>query len=109
MGLPDGVTLAQVLAVLIPVGVVTVFLREFPFIAKRLLRDSPFIGMLGLTMPIGVVTVLVIYTFGGRPVLPVLLAAAFTVALHWWRRNPGLSIFAGTAFYMLLVNVVWSG
>lgn len=109
MGLPEGVTLYQVLAVLIPVGVVTVLLRELPFAAKRLLRESSLIGMLGLTMPIGVVVVLVVYSFGGRPVGTALLAAAVTVAVHWWRRSPGLSIFVGTACYVLLVNVVWAG
>jgi len=29
-----------------------------------------------------------------------------TVGLHKWKRDSGLSIFGGTAFYMLLVNVV---
>ena len=32
-----------------------------------------------------------------------LAAAALTVGLHLWRRNPLLSIAAGTALYMTLV------
>ncbi|ACP34111.1 putative membrane protein [Corynebacterium aurimucosum ATCC 700975] len=34
------------------------------------------------------------------------MGAAATAALHLWRRNSGLSIFGGTAVYMVLVNLV---
>lgn len=34
------------------------------------------------------------------------LALAVTVGLHLWRRNSALSILAGTALYVLLVNVI---
>ena len=34
--------------------------------------------------------------------IPVLAASVFTVIIHLWRRNPLLSIFGGTALYMLL-------
>jgi len=37
--------------------------------------------------------------------LPVLIAAAFTVLVHLWQRNPLLSIFGGTAVYMVLERV----
>ncbi|WP_369176612.1 AzlD domain-containing protein [Lactobacillus iners] len=29
-----------------------------------------------------------------------------TIGLHWWRRNTVISIFVGTALYMVLVNLV---
>ncbi|MCG7275856.1 MULTISPECIES: branched-chain amino acid transporter permease [Corynebacterium] len=110
--MPAGVTLSTILAVLIPVGIVTVLLRWLPFAFVKALKGSNFITMLGFTMPVGVMTVLVVYTlFGatrdtGHLIAP-LAAAAFTAALHLWRRNSGLSIFGGTAFYMLLVNWVF--
>ncbi|AJI80107.1 branched-chain amino acid transporter permease [Corynebacterium singulare] len=110
--MPAGVTLSTILAVLIPVGIVTVLLRWLPFAFVKALKGSNFITMLGFTMPVGVMTVLVVYTlFGatrdtGNLIAP-LAAAAFTAALHLWRRNSGLSIFGGTAFYMLLVNWVF--
>ena len=96
---------------LIPVGVVTVVLRWLPFAFVKALKDSQFISMLGFTMPVGVMTVLVVYTlFGqiqdtGSLIVP-LVGAAVTAVLHLWRRNSGLSIFGGTAVYMLLVNVL---
>lgn len=110
--MPAGVTLSTILAVLIPVGIVTVLLRWLPFAFVKALKGSNFITMLGFTMPVGVMTVLVVYTlFGatrdtGNLIAP-LAAAAFTAALHLWRRNSGLSIFGGTAFYMFLVNWVF--
>lgn len=109
--MPVGVTLASIFAVLIPVGIVTVVLRWLPFAFVKALKGSQFISMLGFTMPVGVMTVLVVYTLfvqardTGSIVAP-LVAAAVTAALHLWRRNSGLSIFGGTAFYMVLVNLV---
>jgi branched-subunit amino acid transport protein AzlD len=44
----------------------------------------------------------------GVPVqgIPVLIAAAFTVIIHLLRRNPLLSIFGGTAVFMVLERLV---
>ena len=109
--MPAGVTLASIFAVLIPVGIVTVVLRWLPFAFVKALKGSQFISMLGFTMPAGVMTVLVVYTLFGQArdtgsIVAALVAAAVTAALHLWRRNSGLSIFGGTAFYMVLVNLV---
>ncbi|OFO19378.1 branched-chain amino acid ABC transporter permease [Corynebacterium sp. HMSC056F09] len=109
--MPGGVTLASIFAVLIPVGIVTVVLRWLPFAFVKALKGSQFISMLGFTMPVGVMAVLVVYTLFGQArdtgsIVAPLVAAAVTAALHLWRRNSGLSIFGGTAFYMVLVNLV---
>jgi branched-subunit amino acid transport protein AzlD len=37
---------------------------------------------------------------------PVLTAAVFTALVHLWKRNPLISIFGGTALYMLLERVL---
>lgn len=112
MGLPAGVTPAMVWAVLIPVCIVTVALRALPFSFLKLLKGSPFIEFLGVYMPVGVMTVLVVYTVGGAARSPggiaaALTASALTLGLHAWRRSPGLSIFTGTLVYMALVNLVF--
>lgn len=109
--MPAGVTLTPILAVLVPVGIVTVLLRWFPFAFVKALKGSQFISMLGFTMPVGVMTVLVVYTVFGQMrdtgnVLAPIAAAAVTAGLHLWRRNSGLSIFGGRLFYMALVNLV---
>lgn len=109
--MPDGVSLGTIAAVLIPVGIVTVLLRELPFSAKKWMKDSEFFSLLGLMMPVGVMTILVVYAVAGQAdgtagLWPVLLGVLVTAGLHKWKRDSGLSIFGGTAFYMLLVNVV---
>ena len=107
----DGVTLGMVVAVLIPAGVVTLLLRALPFSLLRVLKGSPFIEFLALLMPVGVMTVLVVYTLSGFAGAPArlwaaLAALAVTLVLHWWKRRADLSILGGTALYMALVNLV---
>lgn len=112
MGLPTGVSLGMVAAVLIPVAIVTILLRALPFSFLRLLKGSPVIQFLGAIMPVGVMTVLVIYTLSGTRDNPggiwaALLAAGMTLLLHAWQRRAGLSILGGTVIYMALVNLVF--
>lgn len=47
--MPAGVTLASIVAVLIPVGIVTVVLRWLPFAFVKALKGSKFISMLGFS------------------------------------------------------------
>ena len=80
-GLPEGISLADVAAVLVPVALVTVLLRQFPYSAKRMLRRSHFMGTLGMTMPVGVMVVLVVYTIAPTGmVMP-------RVPMKWLRRS----------------------
>lgn len=110
--MPAGVSLGMVLAVIIPLFIVTVALRALPFSLLRYLRNSEFMAVLGRTMPVGVMTVLVVYTWHGQLEAPggflsVAIAVAATYLLHKWRRDVGLSILGGTLTYMLLVNVIF--
>ncbi|QGS34461.1 branched-chain amino acid ABC transporter permease [Corynebacterium xerosis] len=110
-----------VLASLLGMGAVTVALRWAPFAFIRVLRGSELVRFLGVTMPVGVMVALVAYTLvdrmglvgggdaaagdpGGWWAAP--LALTVTVILHLWRRNAAVSILAGTALYVVLVNVV---
>ena len=111
LGLPDGVTLGMAAAVIIPAGIVTFLLRALPFALTRYLKGSPFIDFLAVLMPVGVMTVLVVYTIAGEAGNPgrfwsALAALVITFVLHAWRRRADVSIFVGTAVYMLLVNLV---
>ncbi|QRQ67668.1 branched-chain amino acid transporter permease [Corynebacterium tuberculostearicum] len=110
--MPAGVTLASIAAVLVPVGLVTVVLRQLPFSFVKWMKDSQFFSVLGMMMPVGVMTILVVYTVHGQSSAPggiwaALLGVVVTFLLHLWKRDSALSIFGGTAFYMLLVNVVF--
>ena len=108
-GLPEGISLSQVLAVLIPVGIVTVVLRQLPFSFIKVMRGSPLVATL---MPVGVMVALVIYTIFQRPFSTAVVAStavgiAATVGLHIWHRSPALSIIGGTAAYVGCINVVF--
>lgn len=112
MGLPDGVDPRMVAAVLIPVGLVTLILRALPFAVRRTLGESQLVQLLGVTMPVGVMTILVVYTLAGQAdspggFLPGLMAIVVTFAVHLWLKRPAVSILAGTVFYMVLVNAVF--
>ena len=78
-------------------------------------RKRPqIITYLGTVLPYGVMAMLVIYCLKGVSLIPwphgipELLAVAAVVGLHLRKKNTLLSIFGGTAFYMLLVQVVFA-
>ena len=56
---------------------------------------------LGRLLPPAMMGLLVVYS------IPEAIAVAVTAGLHLWRRNTLLSILAGTACYMLLVQLVF--
>src|SRR5699024_12358296 len=109
--MPAVVSLVMILAVIIPLFVVTVALRALPFGLLRYLRNSDFMAVLGRTMPVGVMTGLVVYTWHGQMESPggvfsIAIAVAATYLLHTWRNDVGLSSLGGTLTYMLIVIVV---
>jgi len=75
-------------------------------------RTAAFLGFVEKTVPPLAMTVLAFNALAVpihenfRQGIPVLIAAAFTVIVHLWRRNPLISIFGGTAVYMALERVV---
>lgn len=111
MGLPEGVSLGMVLAVLIPAGLVTFMLRALPFAFLKTLKGSPLVDFLAVLMPVGVMTVLVVYSMSGyagdwRRMSAALVSLVLTLLVHRWRGRADLSILTGTVLYMVLVNSV---
>ena len=108
---PPGVSPGYVIAGLLVMLVVTVALRAAPFAALSRLRDSAVVRYLGLTMPAGVMVVLVVYTLRDttlRPEswVPVASALVLTLVVHLTLRRAALSIVLGTAAYMALVALM---
>lgn len=103
---------AYVLAALTTILLVTFALRALPFAVLEPLRGSTFMRFLSRYMPVGIMTILVVYTLKdvslgtGWHGLPEAIALAVTVGLHLWRHNALLSILGGTGVYVLLVNTV---
>ena len=83
-------------------------LRALPFLlfSGRNHELPPWVDRLGKVISPVIIGCLIVYSYSGsawRTPWPY-LAGVVTVALQLWRRNPLVSIVAGTAVYMLLVN-----
>ena len=91
---------------------VTLFTRALPFAVFGGKRTMPgAVRYLGGVLPGAIIAILVIYCLKGLPAAGGMEAAfqlgalAVTAVLHLWRRNTLLSIFGGTAVYMLLIRL----
>ncbi|MDD2918390.1 AzlD domain-containing protein [Rhodoferax sp.] len=98
------------LGVLAAMALVTFGLRALPFLAARFLQSHPLVQRLGRFLPLAIMTLLLLHTLVGNardnPSGPwaELAAVVTVVALQRWRRQPLLSILAGTALYVLMRN-----
>lgn len=94
------------------VSLVTIALRYAPFL---IFGDKPpkAVRRLGKVLPYAAMGMLVVYCLKDVSVidaphgLPELIAGAVVIGLHLWKKNTLLSIVAGTACYMLLVQLVF--
>ncbi|RGE23733.1 branched-chain amino acid transporter permease [Leucobacter sp. wl10] len=94
-------------------GVITLGLRAIPFAMLKPLRRSRLVQRLGAWMPAGLLLILVIAVLRdeimARPgeIWAIAAASAVTVAVHLaCKRRALLSIAAGTACYVLLLNLL---
>jgi len=93
-------------------GAITFALRALPFAVIEPLRRSRLASQLAVRMPAGVMLILVVYLVRDvpaekPPAAAVTIGAVLVVAaLHWWRSNALLSIFAGTALYVSALNLL---
>ena len=92
----------------------TMLTRFLPFLLMRRSQTlPPAVEYLGRVLPCAIMAMLVVYCLRGVDLfsaphgLPELIACAAVVALHLWKKNTLLSIAAGTALYMTLVQVVF--
>ena len=92
-------------------GAITLALRALPFAVLKRLRKSRFVRNLGTWMPAGILLILAVVVFRGqlvdRPehIWEALISIAVTIAAHFVsRRRTLVSIAAGTACYVFLVN-----
>jgi branched-subunit amino acid transport protein AzlD len=117
-------SIPQALVYTFAMGVVILFCRAFPFLFFRegqeegisgtgkKSRRELFLGFVEKIVPPVAMTVLAFNAIAGslksglREGVPVIIAAAFTVLVHLWKRNPLISIFGGTAVYMILIKYI---
>ncbi|MCH3951619.1 MAG: branched-chain amino acid transporter permease [Acidaminococcus sp.] len=89
----------------------TMLTRFLPFLIFSSKRPTPvYIQYLGKALPSAIFAMLVVYCLrnvqflSGSQGIPELVGIVVTVAIHLWKRNMLLSIFAGTIVYMLIVR-----
>lgn len=95
-------------------GIGTMLTRFLPFIVFSEKRPIPkYIQYLGTSLPLAVFGFLVVYCLkrvnilSGSHGIPEAIAITATAILHFWKKNMLLSIFGGTACYMLLVQLIF--
>ena len=95
------------------VAAVTIALRFAPFLLLRGRETPKFIAYLARVLPYAIMGMLVVYCLRGVSFaavsgwIPQAISVALVVGLHIWKGNTLLSIIAGTACYMVLVQVVF--
>ncbi|ADV45947.1 branched-chain amino acid transporter permease [Nitratifractor salsuginis] len=84
--------------------------RAAPFLFFSRHRPPRLVIFIEQNFPPVILTILILYTLSGVDLTQApygireLLGIAVTVLLHWRWRNYLVSIFGGTAFYMVLVQ-----
>ena len=102
-----------VLILIAVMALVTAALRFAPFVIFKGKKTPEYIDYLGKYLPYAIIGMLVIFcikniSLASKPYgVPELAAIIAVVLLHVWKRNTLLSIFLGTVFYMILVQVVF--
>jgi len=104
------------LIIVLLVALLTFLTRYLPFVLFGNLKSpSLTLSDLGRVLPQAVIAILVIYCLRhtgfdrASSFLPQLIAVTAVVLLHLWKRNNLISIGGGTAIYMVLVQLVWTG
>jgi branched-subunit amino acid transport protein AzlD len=117
------VSITKAIIMVFAMGAVIFFCRAFPFIffsgaaASQSKKTKAFLDFVERIVPPAAMTVLTFNILGPSFVnlvkgievnnsLAVIIAAGFTAAAHLLKRNSLISIFGGTAVYMILQRVI---
>ncbi|MGL4766762.1 MAG: branched-chain amino acid transporter permease [Formosimonas sp.] len=103
-------SLPEILTMIAVMGAITWGLRAAPFFFQGFLTRHPFIGYIKNRFPLMMMLILVVYASeiyqpkSWEQLRPTLLAIGLTAAIQLLCKNYLLSLFAGIALYVLLVN-----
>ena len=107
-------TTTQSLIIIALLALGTAITRFLPFVLFPNATAAPrYVHYLGKMLPPAAISLLVVYclrylSFTIAPHgLPEVIAILIVAALHIWKKNTLLSIAAGTAIYMLLVQFLF--
>ena len=104
----------ETLGIILALAAGTQLTRWLPFVLFPEKKEPPqFVLYLAKVLPPAMMGLLVVYSLKGVSLvspphgIPEFLAILVIVLLHRWKHNTLLSIAAGTAVYMLLVQTVF--
>lgn len=101
------------LPVILTIAAVTVLLRALPYVAGDAIERSAYLRYLGRTMPVGVMALLVAFTFQAtdpnRPPhgLPLVGFALLSGVLYWRTRGLLVSIGIPLAGYIAVMSLLF--
>jgi branched-subunit amino acid transport protein AzlD len=113
----NGNEVIYAITVIAAVGALSLLIRALPFLLFGQSSKPPrTVSYIGRVLSPAAIAMLCVYCFAGyvcdRPpqehcwMLAEFMAGAATVIIHWKWRSPLISIAAGTALYMTMVNFV---
>lgn len=103
----------QALLIVAVAALVTIAIRFIPFLVMGNRETPAYIDYLGKYLSYSIMAMLVVYCLKGTSFtgpthgIPEIVSVAAVILLHIWKRNTLVSIVAGTACYMLLLNFVF--
>lgn len=103
----------MVLMTIAVAALVTLALRVLPFVLLGGKETPEYVLYLGRVLPYAIMAMLIVYCLkgisftGGSHGIPEIAAVAAVAAIHACKKNSLLSIVAGTALYMFLVQMVF--
>lgn len=104
---------AQAIIIIAVTSLATIITRFLPFIIFSDKHKNPYIDYLGRVLPYAAIGLLVVYCLKGiNPAqppygAPEAISISIIAILHYLKGNTLLSIGAGTAAYMILVQVIF--
>ncbi|MFC3033786.1 branched-chain amino acid transporter permease [Pseudoalteromonas fenneropenaei] len=100
----------EIFFIISTVSVVTVLLRVIPFIVKGKLASNQYLEYIGTKMPVGIMILLVAYTFlhidfSTAPYgIPQLVSSLVVFLAYWFKRNALVAIGIGLGIHLSIVN-----
>lgn len=96
-----------VLLAVLAMGTVTFLIRALPFLGARWLKGNPKVRRIGVFLPPAIMALLLVHSARDLGMqapghwLPAVVSVLVVVGLQFYKRQPLLSIAAGTVLYML--------
>jgi len=104
----------ETLIIIFTVAICTFLLRSCPFILFGKNDPPKLVTYLGAMLPPAIMALLVVYCLKGLSFTslsgfaPILISVILVAALHAWKGKSLVSIVAGTACYMFLIQIVFT-